>query len=304
MVEPGRQRSGAALTWRHNPDPQQAGWVKSDRQLDRERDQHRRAVRSLTLAATSTVALAALVAWVLASSPGWQRVQQSFFSWEQAEAALPSVASGLVLNVQLFLTAEPLILLLGLAVALTRTLRSPVTFPLRVLAVVYTDVFRGVPTLLVVFLVGFGLPALNLQGTPTSLFQLALIALVLSYGAYVAEVFRAGIDSVHPSQLASARSLGLSQGQALRHVVLPQAIRRVVPPLLNDFISLQKDTALVAAIGMVDALNAANIYASTNFNYTPYFVAAGFFVALTVPLARINDVLAARAQRRMLGGAR
>lgn len=231
-------------------------------------------------------------------------MQQSFFSWEQAEAALPSVASGLVLNVQLFLTAEPLILLLGLAVALTRTLRSPVTFPLRVLAVVYTDVFRGVPTLLVVFLVGFGLPALNLQGTPTSLFQLALIALVLSYGAYVAEVFRAGIDSVHPSQLASARSLGLSQGQALRHVVLPQAIRRVVPPLLNDFISLQKDTALVAAIGMVDALNAANIYASTNFNYTPYFVAAGFFVALTVPLARINDVLAARAQRRMLGGAR
>jgi polar amino acid transport system permease protein len=300
VAQSGRERSGAALTWRHT-DPAEIGWVKSDRQLDRERDQRRRSMRAVSVASVSTVVLGLLLAWVMANSPGWPRVQQAFFSWRQAKAALPSVASGLLLNVELFLTAEPLILLVGLAVAVTRTLRSPVTFPLRVVAVAYTDVFRGVPTLLVVFLVGFGLPALNLQGTPTSLFQLALIALVLSYGAYVAEVFRAGIDSIHPSQLASARSLGLTYGQALRHVVLPQAIRRVIPPLLNDFISLQKDTALVAAIGMVDALNAANIYASTNFNYTPYLVAAAFFVAMTVPLARFNDVLAARARRRMLG---
>jgi polar amino acid transport system permease protein len=261
-------------------------------------------LRSVALASASTLVLAVVVVWVLATSPGWPRVQQSFFSWQHAKASLPSVAAGFVLNVELFLVAEPLILVLGLLVALTRTLRSPITFPLRVLAVAYTDVFRGVPTLLVVFLVGFGLPALNLQGIPTSLFQLGLIALVLSYGAYVAEVFRAGIDSVHPSQLASARSLGLSQGQALRHVVLPQAIRRVVPPLLNDFVSLQKDTALVASIGLVEALSSAQIYASTYFNYTPYLVAAAFFVALTVPLARVNDVLAARAQRRMLGRSR
>ena len=281
-----------------------ASWVKSDRQRDRERDRQRRAARSVAIASASTLALVALVGWVLTSSPGWPRVQASFFSWEHAKASLPDIAAAFVLNVQLFLVAEPLILVVGLLVALTRTLRSPVTFPLRALAVIYTDIFRGVPTLLVIFLIGYGLPALNLQGVPTSLFQLGLIALVLSYGAYVAEVFRAGIKSVHPSQTASARSLGLSQAQALRYVVLPQAVRRVVPPLLNDFISLQKDTALVAALGLVEALNQATIYASENFNYTPYLVAAAFFVALTVPLARFNDVLAARAQRRMLGGAR
>jgi len=244
-----------------------------------------------------------VIAWVLASSPGWFRVQDSFFSWQDAKDSLPEIASAFVLNIKLFLVAEPLILLVGLLVAVTRGLRSPVTFPLRVLAIVYTDVFRGVPTLLVIFLVCYGLPALRLRGIPNDLFWLGLIALVLSYGAYVAEVFRAGIESVHPSQQASARSLGLSQTQALRYVVLPQAVRRVVPPLLNDFISLQKDTALVAAVGLVEALRQANIYASFNFNFTSYLVAAAFFVVLTVPLARLNDVLASRAQRRRLGGA-
>ena len=257
----------------------------------------------MLVASASTVVAVVVIGWVLASSPGWSRVQASFFSWQDAKDSLPEIASAFVLNIKLFLVAEPLILLLGLLVAVTRGLRAPVTFPLRVLAIVYTDVFRGGPTLLVIFLICYGLPALRLRGIPNDLFWLGLIALVLSYGAYVAEVFRAGIESVHPSQQASARSLGLSQTQALRYVVLPQAVRRVVPPLLNDFISLQKDTALVAAVGLVEALRQANIYASFNFNFTSYLVAAAFFVVLTVPLARLNDVLAARAQRRRVGGA-
>ncbi|HSE55527.1 MAG TPA: amino acid ABC transporter permease, partial [Nocardioidaceae bacterium] len=166
----------------------------------------------------------------------------------------------------------------------------------------YTDLFRGVPTLLVVFLVCFGVPALQLRGVTNDLFWLALVALTLSYGAYVAEVFRAGIESVHPSQVASAESLGLSHGTTVRYVVLPQAVRRVVPPLLNDFVSLQKDTALVASVGLVDALRSAQIYSSFNFNFTPYLVAAAFFVALTIPLARFTDWLGRRVARRERAG--
>lgn len=225
-------------------------------------------------------------------------MRDTFFSWPDARASFPAIADGFWLNVKLFLAAEPLILMVGLSVAVVRGTRSPLLFPLRVLAVGYVDLFRGVPTLLLVFLVGFGLPALRLQGVPTDLFWLGLIALTLSYGAYVAEVFRSGIESVHPSQRAAARSLGLSSGQTLRSVVLPQAVRRVLPPLLNDFVSLQKDTALVAVLGFGESLRQAGIYASFNFNYTPYVVAAAFFVALTVPLARLTDWLGARALAR------
>jgi polar amino acid transport system permease protein len=177
-----------------------------------------------------------------------------------------------------------------------------VFFPLRALAVIYTDVFRGIPTILLVFLIGFGVPALQLQGAPSDPIVLGITALVLSYGSYVAEVFRAGIESVHPSQRAAARSLGLSQAQALRHVVLPQAVRRVIPPLLNDFASLQKDTAIVAVLGVVEALRQAQIHASLDFNYTPYLVAAAFFIALTIPMARFTDYLAARTDRRRAPG--
>ena len=263
----------------------------------------RRATKAVLVASASTLALGIVAVWLVGTSPGWPRVQESFFSWLDAEAAFPAIGEAFWLNIKLFILAEPLILALGLLVAVVRGLHAPITFPLRVLAVVYTDFFRGVPTLLVIFLVCFGLPALQLQGVTNDLFWLALLALTLSYGAYVAEVFRAGIESVHPSQSASARSLGLTYGQSLRYVVLPQAIRRVIPPLLNDFVSLQKDTALVAAVGLVDALNQARIYASSNFNYTSYLVAAAFFLALTVPMARVNDVLAARARRRRVGAA-
>ncbi|SNS39412.1 amino acid ABC transporter membrane protein, PAAT family [Actinomadura meyerae] len=279
-----------------------AAWVKSERQLDRERRRRRAGVRSASLATASTVLFAAVVAAVVLSSPGWPRVRETFFSWGEFGDAFPDVLRGFWLNVQIFLIAEPVILAVGLLVALARGVRSPLFFPLRALAVAYTDVFRGIPTILLVYLVGFGLPALRLQGVPDSPAVLGGFALVLSYGAYVAEVFRAGIDSIHPSQRAAARSLGLSRAQSLRFVVLPQAVRRVVPPLLNDFASLQKDTALVAVLGPLEALRQAQIHSSATFNYTPFLASAVLFIALTVPMARFTDHLAARAERRRAPG--
>ncbi|MGI8434455.1 MAG: amino acid ABC transporter permease [Nocardioidaceae bacterium] len=259
----------------------------------------------MVVAAVSTVVVVGVVGWVVTASPGWERVKETFFSWPDAKAALPDIARGFWVNVKLFMVAEPVILAVGLVVALARGTRSAVLFPVRALAVVYVDLFRGVPTLLLVYLVGFGLPALRLHGVPKSFFWLGVIALTLSYGAYVAEVIRAGIESVHPSQRAAARSLGLSQSQTTRHVVLPQALRRVAPPLLNDFVSLQKDTALVAVLGLTESLRAANVYGLFQFNYTPYLVAAVFFVALTVPLARFTDWLgnAALARQHSAGPA-
>ncbi|MFI6297861.1 amino acid ABC transporter permease [Nonomuraea sp. NPDC050790] len=273
-------------------------WVKSDRQVERERVRKSRARRSVSVATGSTIILLLLVAGVVVNAPGWPRVQETFFNPEHFMRALPDVAEAFLLNVKIFLIAEPLILVVGLLVALARGLKAPVFFPLRVLAVLYVDFFRGVPTLLLIYLVGFGFPALNLQGVPSDPVTLGVIALTLSYSAYVAEVFRSGIDSIHPSQVASARSLGLSHAKTMRFVVLPQATRRVVPPLLNDFISLQKDTALVATIGAIEALRAAQIYAAKTFNYTSYLVAALLFILLTIPMARFTDYLAARSRRR------
>jgi polar amino acid transport system permease protein len=221
-----------------------------------------------------------------------------------AHGSFPVIARAFWMNVRLFLVAEPLILVLGILVAVTRGTTAAAMFPLRTLAVLYTDIFRGIPTILLIYLIALGLPALRLTGVTNSLFWLGVLALVMSYGAYVAEVIRAGIDSIHPSQVASADALGLSNGQTLRHVVLPQAIRRVAPPLLNDFVSLQKDTALVSVVGLTEALRAAGVYSSFNFNFTPYVVAALFFIALTVPLARLTDWLGRRALRRERAGAR
>ncbi len=282
------QRSGGSL----------GGWVKSERQIERERQRRRRAFRSGSVASASTFVFLVLVVVLITNAPGWARVQETFFSAEAFTTALPDVLAGFWTNIKIFLIAEPLILLVGLLIALIRELKAPVFFPLRALAVVYVDVFRGVPTLLVILLVGFGLPALELQGVPKDEVVLGVFALTLSYSAYVAEVFRAGIGTVHPSQRSAARSLGLSHGQTMRFVVLPQAVRRVIPPLLNDFVSLQKDTSLVSTIGVVEALRQAQIYASGKFNYTPYLVAALLFILLTIPMARFTDYLAARSQRR------
>ncbi|NDU74135.1 ABC transporter permease subunit [Actinomadura sp. DSM 109109] len=281
---------------------EQTAWVKSERQIERERRRRRADIRSGSVAAASTLLFGGLAVVLVLGSPGWPRVQETFFNWGELTGAFPDVLRGFWLNVRIFLVAEVLILALGLLVALARGLRTPLLFPVRALAVAYTDVFRGIPTILLVYLVGFGLPALRLQGVPESPAVLGGFALVLSYGAYVAEVFRAGIDSIHPSQRAAARSLGLSKAQSLRYVVLPQAVRRVVPPLLNDFASLQKDTALVAVLGPLEALRQAQIHSAETFNYTPYLATAVLFVALTVPMARFTDHLAARAGRRRAPG--
>ncbi|MGW5263353.1 amino acid ABC transporter permease [Microbispora sp. NPDC004025] len=277
-------------------------WVKSERQLRREAELRGRARRSVSIATASTIVVVVALVVVVTASPGWPRVQETFLSPEAFAKALPDVLRGFLLNIKMFLVAEVFILVLGLLVALVRGLRAPVFFPLRALAVLYTDVFRGIPTILLIYLVGFGIPALELQGTPRDPVTLGIIALVLSYGAYVAEVFRAGIESVHPSQRAAARSLALSHGQTMRYVVLPQAVRRVIPPLLNDFVSLQKDTALVSVIGPLEALRQASIHAQYDFNYTPYLAAALLFILLTVPMARFTDHLAARVARRQTGG--
>lgn len=279
-------------------------WTPSERQQEREAVRRRLDRRAALVALAATVLTAVVLGLVIVNAPGWPTVRETFFSGYHAKKAFPTILTGFWINVKLFLVAEPLILLLAIMVAVVRSTTAPALFPLRALAVVYTDLFRGIPTILVVFLFCFGIPALQLQGLTNSFFWLGVTALVLSYGAYVAEVFRAGIESVHPSQLASADALGLTHGQTMRFVVLPQAVRRVVPPLLNDFVSLQKDTALLGAVGVFEALFAARDYANYNFNYTAYLVAAAFFVALTVPLARFTDWLGRRYARRERAGGR
>jgi polar amino acid transport system permease protein len=187
-------------------------------------------------------------------------------------------------------------------VALSRTLRGPALAPLRIVATAYVDLFRGIPLIIVLYLVGFGLPALGLQGMPTSPLVLGTAAIVLVYSAYVAEVFRAGIESIHPSQRAAARSLGLNHRQSMRIVVLPQALRTVTPALLNDFVALQKDVGLISVLGAVDAVRSAQILVGQSFNFTPYVIAGLLFVLLAVPSARLADAVTARARRRQQSG--
>jgi len=258
--------------------------------------------RSVSIAVVSTVVVFTVIALSVVNSPGWETVKSAFFNRAEARDVLPLVARAFLLNVKMFTIAEVLILAFALLLAVVRSLPGPVFFPLRLMVIVYTDFFRGVPTILVVYVLGFGMPGLQLTGIPTDPVFWGIVSLVLVYSAYVAEVYRAGIESVHPSQEAAARSLGLSRGQTLRFVVVPQAVRRVIPPLLNDFIGLQKDTALVSVLGSVDALQQANINSAADFNYTPYVVAAFFFVLLTIPLARFTDWLTERERRRRQAG--
>ncbi len=240
------------------------------------------------------------VVLVVTSSEQWPEVRRAFFDGDHLRTSLPDIWSKFGLNVRIFLIAEAAILVFALLLALARSSRAPALFPVRLLATVYVDVFRGVPVLLVIFLLGFGVPALRLDGVPKDPVFWAVVALVLSYSAYVSEVYRAGIDSVHDSQRAAARSLGLSSAQSLRHVVLPQAVRRVIPPLLNDFIALQKETALVGVLGPIEAARQAQIYSSRTFNFTSYVVAALIFLAMTIPLTRNTDRLLARQRRRRM----
>jgi polar amino acid transport system permease protein len=254
--------------------------------------------RSVAIALISTVVFLAAIVVAVTQSAGWPEVRRTFFDWGDISGSFPDIARAFVLNVKIFLVCEVFILVLALVIAVLRSLQGPVFFPLRALAIIYSDLARGIPTILVIALLGFGAPALQLTGVPRSRVFWAGVGLVLVYSGYVAEVYRAGIESVHPSQEAAARSLGLSRFQALRRVILPQAIRRVIPPLLNDFIGLQKDTALVGTLGVIEAFNQSQIDTNATFTYGSYLAAAALFVALTIPLARLTDWLIARDRKR------
>lgn len=277
-------------------------WAPSRRQLERDAYRRRQSVRSLLVAAASTIVLGGALVTAVVSAPGWPRTRDTFFDLDVGRQALPDVAAGFWLNVRVFAISAVLMLVVGLGIAVLRTLRGPVFWPVRAVALVYVDLFRGLPLILVLLLVGFGVPGLRLQGVPTSAVVLGSAALVLTYSAYVAEVFRAGIESVHPSQRAAARSLGLSATQTMRHVVLPQAVRRVVPPLLNDVVSLTKDSGLISVLGAIDAVRSAQIETAKTFDFTPYVVAGGLFVLLTIPLTRLTDAVSRRYGYLPAGG--
>ncbi|GAA2699398.1 MULTISPECIES: amino acid ABC transporter permease [Actinoplanes] len=276
-------------------------YAPSARQQERFAYRRRQAIRSVLLAALSTAVVGVLFAVGITGSPGWPRVKQSFLNVDVATKYLPDILDGFWLNIQLFLVCAPLALLLGLLMAVLRTLRGPVFFPVRAIATGYTYMFRGLPLIITIYLFAFGLPGLRLQGTPDVL-VLGGAAITITYGSYLAEVFRAGIESVHPSQIAAARSLGLSYRQAMRHVVLPQAVRRVAPPLLNDVVSMQKDVGLISLAGPIDAIRSAQIGQAGSANFTPYVVAAVLFILLALPLIVITDRVTLRAARTQNAG--
>lgn len=257
-----------------------------------------RARRSTLVALGSTVIFAAVAAVSVTASPGWPRVRDSFFNLDIGWRSLPAVLDGLWLNIRVLVVCQILILAVGLGLAAVRTLRGPVWFPVRALATGYVDLFRGLPLIICLYLVGFGVPGLRLGGVPNNPVLLGGLALVLVYSAYVAEVFRAGIESVHPSQVSAAKSLGLNYRHTMQLVVLPQAARRVTPALLNDFVALQKDCGLISVLGAVDAVRAAQIQVASSYNFTPYVVAGLLFVALAVPSARLADWASRRAATR------
>ena len=271
------------------------GWTPSIIEQERRAYRAGRTRRSALIAAGSTVVLIGAVLALVLTSSGWPRFRRTFLDLGYGWEVLPQILNGLWLNVRLMVVCEIAILILALTVSWVRTLRGPVYFPLRAAATVYTDVFRGLPLILVLFILGFGMPSLRIGWLPNSALFWGCTALVLTYGAYVSEVLRSGIESVHPSQRAAARSLGLSHSRTMRHVVVPQAVRRVIPPLLNDMVALQKDTGLISVLGVVyDAVLRAQIETSQTYNYTPYVVAGLLFVLLTVPMTRLTDYVSRR----------
>jgi polar amino acid transport system permease protein len=266
-----------------------SAWSPSSRELDRRALRRKLNRKQSLIAAVSSILVLGTLAIILITSPGWEVVKDTFFDVEYGKEVFPTVVKGLWINLQLTFIGGIAIGIIAMGLALLRTTKSPALTPFRFLATAYVDIFRGAPLILIILLVGFGVPALRLQGISSNVIVLGTIAVVLTYSAYVAEVIRSGILSIHPSQRAAARSLGLTSGQTMRFVVLPQALRRVVPPLLNDFVSLLKDTGLVSILGVTDAVRAAQINASRTFNYTPYVVAAILFLLITIPMTRYTD---------------
>jgi polar amino acid transport system permease protein len=278
------------------PSVNTSDWVPSERELKRREFRRKAALKYGLISAFSSALVLGTLVLVLVTSPGFKSLSDTFFNWVYGAEVLPKILLGFITNVVLTIIAASCVAVLGLTIALLRTSRSPALTPFRFLATIYVDLFRGIPMILVILLVGFGIPALRIQGLTNNVLILGTLAVVITYTAYVAEVLRSGILTVHPSQRAAARSLGLSNFQSLRHVVLPQALRRVTPPLLNDLISLIKDTGLVSILGVTDAVRAAQIASSRSFNYTPYVMAALVFLIVTIPLTRFTD----RAMRRAI----
>ncbi|WP_062389375.1 amino acid ABC transporter permease [Demequina iriomotensis] len=277
-------------------------WQPSELELDRRLQRRRASRRSVLVALVSTAVFAGVVGWTVLTSPGWENVQQTFFDPGIAAKSFPKILEGLWLNIRVLFFATIAVAVVATLLAVMRSLRGPVWFPLRALATGYTDLFRGLPVLIVLYLVGFGIPALNPEDrVPVAL--LGTIGISLCYSAYVAEVLRAGMEAVHPSQRIAARSLGLSHAKTLRLVVIPQALRKVVPALMNDFVSMQKDVGLISVLGAVDAVRAAQIVQAQTYNFTPYVVAGLMFVALSFPMIRLTDAVSARmAKREQMGG--
>jgi len=266
-----------------------SAWSPSSREIERRVLRRKLSRKQALIAAVSSILVLGTLTVILITSPGWEVVKATFFDIKYGKEVFPTVLSGLWINLQLTFFGGIAIGIIAMGLALMRTTKSPALTPFRFLATAYVDIFRGAPLILIILLVGFGVPALRLQGISSNVIVLGTIAVVLTYSAYVAEVIRSGILSIHPSQRAAARSLGLTSGQTMRYVVLPQALRRVVPPLLNDFVSLLKDTGLVSILGVTDAVRAAQINASRTFNYTPYVVAAILFLLITIPMTRYTD---------------
>ena len=266
-----------------------SSWVPSEREIERIAQRKVIARKRIAIATISSVLVLGALVIAVITSPGFAVVQETFFDVSYGRSVVHIVARGLVTNIMLTIIASIAIGIIAMTLALLRTSRSAALTPFRILATAYVDIFRGVPLLLVILLIGFGVPALRIHGLTSSVLVLGTVAVVMTYSAYVAEVLRSGILSVHPSQRAAARSLGLSQSQTLRYVVLPQAIKRVIPPLLNDLVALLKDTGLVSILGVIDAVRAAQIDASRTFNYTPYVVASLLFLCITIPLTRYTD---------------
>ena len=273
-------------------------WQPSDLEKLRLRARQRKTKKNALIAGVSSSVVLGTLALVLVNSPGWVSLRDTFFKWAYGVEVLPKVILGFTTNITLTLVAGSSVAVLGLLLALVRTSRSPALTPFRFLATIYVDVFRGIPMILVILLIGFGIPALQIPGVTNEVLILGTIAVIITYTAYVAEVLRSGILTVHPSQRAAARSLGLSHFQTLRHVVLPQAIKRVTPPLLNDLVALIKDTGLISILGVTDAVRAAQIQTAKSFNYTPYVMAALLFLAVTIPLTRYTDRILRRSMER------
>ena len=286
-ASPARDDSGRASLW--TPSPREV-----ERQIARKAINRKK----ILIAATSSILVLGALASLIVTSPGWQVVKETFFDWSYGSEVLGAISKGLIVNVRLTIIASILIGIFAMVLALLRTSRSAALTPFRFLATAYVDVFRGIPLLLVILLIGFGVPALRIEGLTNSVLILGTTAVILTYSAYVAEVLRSGILSIHPSQRAAARSLGLTSSQTMRHVVLPQAVKRVVPPLLNDLVALLKDTGLVSILGVTDAVRAAQIASSRTFNYTPYVTAAILFLLITIPLTRYTDRVLAKSIKR------